>query len=76
MMDAAKRLAAVLRRCNAVLSGGLGGVDAMGDKVSQESMSCTFELALIAPAAQMLVSCSVCWRPTYCATGGDILCCT
>lgn len=33
VLDAAANLGAVLRRCNAVLSGTLGGVDAMGEKV-------------------------------------------
>lgn len=33
MKDAAVRLSAVLRRCNAVLSGSVRGVDAMGEKV-------------------------------------------
>lgn len=34
MLNAASMLGAVFRRCNAVLTGGLNGVDAMGEKVS------------------------------------------
>lgn len=34
-MEAAAALGAVLRRCNAMLCGGLRGVDAMGKKVSR-----------------------------------------
>lgn len=33
LVDFTLRLGAVLRRCNAVLCGGLGGVDAIGEKV-------------------------------------------
>lgn len=33
MLNATTTLAAVFRRCNAVLSGGLEGVDALGEKV-------------------------------------------
>ena len=34
MLQIAAILGAVIRRCNAVLSGGLVGVDALGEKVS------------------------------------------
>lgn len=34
MLNATTTLGAVFRRCNAVLSGGLEGVDAMGEKVN------------------------------------------
>lgn len=33
MLNATTTLGAVFRRCNAVLSGGLEGVDALGEKV-------------------------------------------
>lgn len=55
-MDAAAILGAVLRRCNAMLCGGLGGVDAMGKKVSR---SCDINIAhWLSPSFTLQISLS------------------